>query len=60
MRHRLKLVVLDEDGSSRPRVLIKKSIYNEEEALESFREILQGCWGVPDDEIIKRFRKAIQ
>ena len=54
----MRIVILDKERS-RKQLLLKKDINSPMEALETFRGILQNEFGVPDDIIIERFKKAI-
>lgn len=59
MRHRLKLILLEDDGGkSRP--IIKQNVTTEKEMIEAFRAILQTYHGVPSKEIAEKFLKPLE
>ena len=59
MRRKLKLIVIDSDFQHSRGTVIKRNISSEREAIETFREILQSYYGIPDEEILKRFKMPV-
>lgn len=58
MKHKLKFIVVESEGN-RKRPIIKQDINSQKEAIETFRGILQQYYGVPSEEVMKKFIKPV-
>lgn len=58
MKHKLKVILVESEGN-RKKPVIKKDIISQQDAIETFRGILQEYYGVPPESILKKFTKPI-